>query len=321
MRDPCIDFFTMTTPKFGKTEIVKNPLIQSQIDAAINANRQTSKQAEDSLAAFLRRFNAATPEIERYNQDAIARVGDIYSGKMAADLEGLRSSAAAARRDATDRAFRVIEAQDKSRAAALGLPGRSSFRDFTRGRLMRDAEIDAALQNAAQERADYGYLSGLGLSNLTTRQQLADSLTNREAIPATMAAQLRGLPISTLQSLIGMDQANKWYGLYKIRNNMERAADFDEENIRAIGQLQSIIKGFGPGGGGGIQSNPKPRGESPGFDNNVWSQFNQQDQMRFYGGQDYLNTSGDYGNYSGNAFGGYGGSEMEKMGGSFFGGE
>ena len=125
-------------------------------------------------------------------------------------------------------------------AARAGIPGQSSYRDLMKARLSRDAQIDAALEDTAQERADFMTTLGQRMGNLGTRQQLLSSLEGRAGTEVGRVGAIRGIPLQQLGALEQLDQANKWYGLYRKRGALERFADADDESLNTIAQVAGI---------------------------------------------------------------------------------
>lgn len=237
-------------PDLRKIEIIKNQPIQGQIDRGVTANAGLMDFSDESVNQFLQQFRQNTPLVNRFTTEGIGAIDRIYSGGLDRDLAGLRLGEKAARQGALDRTLARITARDKSTAAAMGMPGASSYRDLMNARLTRDANIDAAMQDAAQTRADYTMSLAQKLGNLGTRQALTSGQEGRYGQGVQQVGLMRGVPLQNLAALEQLDQANKWYGLYKKRSGLERAADFGDEGMKTIGQLASIYGSVAGGMGG-----------------------------------------------------------------------
>lgn len=233
--------FGSDKPDLRKIEVVKNKAIQSQIDPAIKANQNTFDLSEANIANFLSRFGANQGAYDTATGQSLQTISDIYggagSGGLDDDLAQLRANSMRAREDATQRALNMIEGRDRAYAAQMGLPGRSSYRDLMGARLSRDAMIDAALADAGQARADYGYSLAQKLGNLGTTQQLLAAQESRELQPLAAVAGARGIPLQNLGQLTNLDQANKFYGTYRKRGAMERMANAEQVGMDQLGQL------------------------------------------------------------------------------------
>lgn len=233
--------FGSDKPDLRKIEIVKNVPIQQQIDQGVGSNQRLMNFSDQSIQDFLNLFAKNTPQVDRYTNEGIAQLDRLYNpGGLEMDLSGLRDSARSARMGATERALARLTAADKSRAASLGMPGSSSYRDFSNARLTRDAMIDADLADEAQKRADYMFTLSQRLGNLGNRQAMLTAPEARYTEGVQRVGAMGGVPLQNLGALTQLDQANKWYGLYRKRDTLERIADFGDEGMKTLGQLSSI---------------------------------------------------------------------------------
>lgn len=232
--------FGSDKPNLKKIEIVKSQPIQEQIDRGVGSNRELMDLSDESVANFLAAFRGNTPRLQGFADEGIREVSGIYSGRLGDQLRNLRTERKAARGMATERALKQITAADKARAARMGVPGQSSYRDFMKARLTRDAMIDAELEDTAQARSDYMTELGQRLGNLGTRQALIAPLEQRMGSEVVKAGGMRGIPLQNLAALSQLDQANKWYGLYRKRSGLERFADADDESLNTIAQVAGI---------------------------------------------------------------------------------
>lgn len=233
--------FGSDKPDLKLSKVTKNKAIQGQIDEAIKGSKDTFALSDENIANFMRTFGENQPRFQAQTEQDIGQLDRIYGGGMEADLFGMRQRASGARSDATDRALRMIEGRDRQYAASLGMPGRSSYRDLMGARLSRDTLVDAALADAAQERADYGYLSGQKLGNLGRRQMMLQAGEGREFMPLQAVSAARGMPLQNLGSLANLDQLNNFYGTYRKRGTLERLANAEQTGMDQLGQITSMV--------------------------------------------------------------------------------
>jgi len=229
--------------------IVRNPEVDRLIRRQIGTTDETLNLQESNLADFGRRFREQTPDVERFTREGVRTIEDLFGGQTEQQLRGLRERRRGARESATQRALDRIRQSNQRLRARRGLPGGDSFLDLQFGRLSRDAEIDAALEDTAQERADFGFILQQQLANQLTRQQLLDTLLNRSVQPTLTRGQVQGSTIGTLRQLSEADRANRIEGL--------------QQDPSLLGQIAGAAQGLGGGllnfgavravgGGGGL---------------------------------------------------------------------
>jgi len=240
-------------PDLKLKTVIKNQAVQSQIDPLIKANLDTAQASEDSISRFLREFSSTAPQVRSQIHSGLDTVSDIYGGGFQSDLDALRMSTSQARMQALQRELARAAARDKAYAAATGLPGRSSYRDLMEARLTGELADRTALEDSQLARDDYLRVMAAKLGNLGTGAGALQTLSSVEGMPTTVSAALRGIPASALAQLMQMDEANKFYSLYRERSGLEKAADADDEFWHTIGQLASIAGSvYGMAGGGGM---------------------------------------------------------------------
>jgi len=229
--------FGSDKPDLGMTEMVKNKELQKIIDPSIKRAVGTGDQVATDIAEYLKRFEANTPELEKYQKQGIGVLDQFFNGQFETQLAGLRGKETEATRAATDRTINKITGADKSRRARLGLPGSNSFLDFSNARLMRDTNVDQALRESAAERSDFASALQMRLGNLGTRQAMQAGYERR---PIERSQVMAGAETPLLQqtaTLQQLDDANKFRSVYRKRGALERLSDMEAVGMEQLGQL------------------------------------------------------------------------------------
>jgi hypothetical protein len=235
--------FGKDKPNMKLLEIVKNQNIQKILDPAIDRVGESMGMMDGDIARFRKMFEEQTPEFERYAKEGVGQIDDITGGRFEQWLRGLRGQEKEARRGATEASMRRLQGADKSNRARMGVKsGGNSYLDALKARMMRDTETEAAMANAAQERADFGTLKQMQLGTIGQRESILNQLLNRTLSRGNMEAGAQGGSLNVLGALQGMDDANKFRGLYKKRSTLDRLSDF--ENI-ANTDAQNMISTAG----------------------------------------------------------------------------
>jgi len=233
--------FGSDKPNLKLSKVTKNKDMQAQIDDALGVSKDTFALSEENIGGFMDRFGSNTPRFDEYSERDIDTIGSLYDGRVQGQLGDMRGRASAARGDATQRALEMIAGRDRAYAAQMGLPGRSSYRDLMGARLSRDAMIDSALADAAQERADYGYLTGQQFGNLGRQQGILSGMEGREMVPLQAVSAARGAPMANLSNLANLDQLNNFYGTYRKRGTLERLANAEQVGRDQLGQITILV--------------------------------------------------------------------------------
>jgi hypothetical protein len=263
--------FGSDKPNLKLQTFVKNKPLQEQIDFSLDKSRRTFDLSEDAIRSFGDLWSTTQPRWTEFAERDIGRIGDIYSGKLETQLGDLRRGQREARIGATESALGRARGAETARAAAMGLPGGSSYRNLMESRIMSDIMNQAAMEDAALARGDFNYLQQAQLGNLGVRQNMLGAMEQREMTPLQFASTARGIPLQNLSGIQAMDEANKIYNMYRKRGWMERAADAEQaftdqinQGISMAGSVAGIAGGImgGPVGGaigmGGAQPSQAP---------------------------------------------------------------
>lgn len=249
--------FGSDEPNLKVKSVVKSIPIQTQLDALIQRNLDTTQQAEDAIDRALASIKQQSPEVTRQIRSGIQTLGDIFSQRYPSTLAAQREAIYQARLGTQEQQLAQARARDKAYAASLGLPGRSSYRDLMEARVMGEIGSQAELERAQMTRSDYMQVLADRMGLQGRIPEGLSQLAAVEAMPATVTSELRGIPLENLRVMTQLDQLNKFYTLYRERDFTEKLADFDDEFWNTIGQLTSMYANVaGAGGGGGATRTP-----------------------------------------------------------------
>lgn len=193
---------------------VKNPAIDARLAEILKTFDTVSKSTPEE---FVTRLRAAGPQFEGFTQQDIANLSDISGPGLETKLQGLRANRRAAVRSAADRALgdltRILSLGRMGQSTGAAPLGQSSY--LTKLGLDKASEIEtgAALDQAAQERADLDYLNQLRLGTLGKRGELLQTDIGRSLLPSQVNAQWFNQLMSSLLPIVSASNANTFYGL------------------------------------------------------------------------------------------------------------
>lgn len=206
-------------PSYSTVSSVKNPAIQAGITSLLSNYRGAANDENTSLSKYISDYMANQPAAAANTSSEVGAIGQFYNGSMANQLAQLRAQRSQAVNAAADVASQqAIAAQNRSRVAGQG-SGSSYDARMTMANLT-PIRVQAALDNANQERSDLGYVTGQQLSLAGKRNDLmaAQAAASSGLVPqqARMAAlQQQGQQLGQITNL---DQANNFYGLQAAPN-------------------------------------------------------------------------------------------------------
>jgi hypothetical protein len=245
--------------------LVKNPQLQGRLDTSLGDYDQTKSASSTALDQYIRDYLAGSATATTRAGQEQGAIDRYYNGDVDRALAELRTKHAAASNEALDRALKyATHAQNLDRIAGGG--GDSSYNRQLALKTGADLNLNTLLQNIAQERADQEYVrqSQLGLAG--RRTAIADADLARTLVPAGLQKQELGWNLGTLGNLIGLDQANKFYGVKYKPSGFERGVDIASGVLGgAVGGAMGDLSGGGGGGmmgmfGGGSSAPANPGG-------------------------------------------------------------
>ena len=236
---------------------VKNPEIQNRIDQSLgdfDAGRESNRQ---TIADFTSRWSGDQAGAREAAEQEAANIDRFYNGEIEQALANLRNS----RRQATEKAAQLAidrglrdVAGNEIRRGGLGF---GSYSQGMLAKLMRDVEVDAALDDANQQRADFDYLEGNRIGLAGRRNALLDQATRRMLAPMGVRDAEEARLLRMLGGITQLDQMNKFYGLREEDRPIDHIAD-------GLGEVVDLAASYftgglgGLGGGGGQEASPPP---------------------------------------------------------------
>lgn len=244
------------------TSLVKNRNINRLNNGLLDQYGSVQSGASGALNDYIRKYLANTKAAEAQTGQESAVLDKFYNGDMANTLAGLRAKRASAINNAADvgvqQALRSVAGNS---VAEQGGP--SSYERRLAIGAATPIRVNAAVDQANQERSDLDYMTGNQINLAGGRTRMADALASRAFGPTQAGEAMVSGEAGSLSPLIGFDQANKFYGIQQKPGLLDRM----QQETQFLQGLQSIMKnqygtaseayggwaggGMGGGGGGG----------------------------------------------------------------------
>jgi len=233
--------FGSDKPNLGMVTVVKNKEIQKLIDEGTSQAGATQKATAAGVEDWRSQWQSQyLPTIQRQMGQESALLDTLYGGGFEQKLAQLRQGEATAQNRALEQTLgRLRSGQDLQRAR-LGIGGRNTQQDIMEARLMNDQATRVALQQAAQERADFGNLWQQQLAGMGQRQAMQEKLSTMPLREGQIMAQAYATPLQLAEQVRQMDEANKFRSLYRKRDALERLSDMEQVGMQQLGQLTEM---------------------------------------------------------------------------------
>ncbi|HEU4343699.1 MAG TPA: hypothetical protein VFU31_19285 [Candidatus Binatia bacterium] len=255
----------------GKTSVqrlVKNQDLGKLIDQGITDYGKIRSSGQSAFDKYFADFQADAPGARRRTDQEVGVIDRFYDPSgVENDLLGLRNRRSAAANKAAELAsMRAIRGLNSSRLLGSGTP--SSYALRQRMRYLGDIGVQNAMDQTAQERADWDYLMNQRLGLGGRRTAMIDANTGRVMQPENVRRSLYGQNLGFLSNLGEQDRANTFYGLkYDPSFAEELGTAFDNSistmrdlaGMGMMGGFQGMgggMGGMGGGGGGGAAMPP-----------------------------------------------------------------
>lgn len=240
-------------PTFGVLSNVKSKPLAGAATSLLGDWQANRTAGQSALSDFISKYLAGTQNAEKYTGQETDLMGQFYNGGMASSLAQLNAQ----REQAVNDAARVAT-QEAIRRVNLGRIGDTGTGSSYDARMMMGAltpiSTQAALDKANQNRADLEYLTNMGINLAGRRTGLEDALAMRGLVPYQVQQGMWGANAQGLKDLVGIDQANTFYGLQRNTTDLDRWINFlnGEQNdlMGMAGTAASVYPMFGGGGGG-----------------------------------------------------------------------
>ena len=238
--------FGSDKPNLGMVEVVKNKELQKLIDKGTTQAGTTQQITEKGVEDFRNRWaKSALPDVVRQIGEEQGILNQLYSGQLEQRLSGLRQGEAQAQQKALDQILGRMQAQDQLQRARLGIGGRNTMQDIQAARLQTDAATRIAMQQAAQERADFNRVLQQQMGAMGQRQAMTEKLALMPLREGQLMSQAYSQPLQLASQVQQMDEANKFRSLYRKRDALERMADMEAVGMEQLGQLTEMAGNVG----------------------------------------------------------------------------
>lgn len=239
------------TGSYGLQDIVKNPLVQQQINQGVRANKTLNTQNQQSLSDFISTYLNNQKQFESQAGQDIGAMNQFYNGSMASQLATLRAQRAAAVNNAADvAAQQALRAGNQSLLTGQG--GGGSYADRLRMGALIPIRTAAALDNANQARSDLGYLTQNQLALAGQRNNLLNTISTYGLMVPQMRNQFFQNNLNNLSGLEGLYSGNNIYGVKYSPSAGELAGQVLSGSLS--GAVSGASLGMLGGGGGSTSS-------------------------------------------------------------------
>lgn len=236
--------------------LIKNPELQKRLDTTLGDYDKTRTASSKALDQYIKDFLSGSPAAKARSEQEQAEVDRYYNGDVERALAGLRTRTRTASGEALDRSLGYMRRAQSANLVG-GYGGPSSYDQRLAQRTGADLALNSELGNLAQERADMDFLNRSKLGLAGQRTAMADALAARGFMPVTAAKGELGWNMDALRNLIGLDQANKFYGVKYDPSTGEEIGQHVGDLANAAMQAYSIYSGgLGGMGGGAATSTP-----------------------------------------------------------------
>jgi hypothetical protein len=234
---------------------VKNKELQKLIDQSVADYSGFSKENNAALSDYISKYLAGEGDAKARTAQETGAVDEFYNGTMANRLSALRANRAKAVNDAADFAAKQgLRSVNQSRVGGDG--SGSSYEQRLAISATMAPRVQAAVDNANQERSDLGWITQNELNLAGRRQQMANAQAAYGLVPSEARAANYRQNLGILGNLGQLDQLNKFYGLKQPSNKWADIADSMDQGIMNAASIYSSVGG----GGGGMSKGGPVRG-------------------------------------------------------------
>lgn len=254
-------------PKVSTISSVKNAAIGNANTNLLSDYTAGTAAGNQALADYTSRYMSGLPAATTRTGQEVGSIDQFYNGGMANQLAQLRTQRAKAMTDAATLAGQqAIASQNRSRVAGSG--GMGSYTQRMLLGALTPIRVQAALDNANQERSDLGYVTQNQLGLAGQRQGMADKLAAYGLQPEQTRTAMLGARQGLLSGITNIDQANTFYGLQQKPNVLADVADSLDQGIMNAAAIYSSMGG-GMGGMGGKKHGGLVRGPGTGTSDSI----------------------------------------------------
>lgn len=232
------------TPMFASQ---RSPAVQQAVNGAFATQAATQGNAQQSLTDFTKQFIESRPKVDQYGQEEQDSISQIYGsgpGSVQTQLADLNRQRQAATNQA---AAAAMSRAGRANSVRRLTGGNSSYLDRLYAQDLSGIATGAAGQYADQGRADLQYLTGQRAGNVGRRQQIIDSILNRNMGPADAAAHIQNQNVDAIGALANLEYGNHNYTAPE--DAYSKRLEF-MQRLREMGYGDTQIPGVTPGYGG-----------------------------------------------------------------------
>lgn len=237
-------------PDYKTVSSVKNQAIAGANTGLLNDFSTSGEGQNQAFNDYIARYMANQPGAEKATGQEVGSIDQFYNGAMANQLAQLRAQ----RGQAMTRAAQLASQQalgslNRSKVASQG--GSSSYNARMAQGALTPIQVQAALDDANQSRADLGYITQnqLGLAGRRNAMNASQAEASSGLIPQQQRLAALKDRTGVLSGITNIDQANTFYGLQQDPNV---AADIFDSMDSGMGNLVGMVGSLAGSAGGGM---------------------------------------------------------------------
>ncbi len=233
----------------------KNSALESLIQGLTSDYSTGKAKNAGDIEEFSQLFSSLAPQRQERTASDIGALDRYYNGDMARVLAGLRAQRGKALSDALN--VDKLTALGQIKANSLIRPGGDgSYNRAITTKAIAPLMARYAVSDADAARGDLGFLEQMRVGNLGKRNALADAGAMASLVPMGVRNAESSRLGSSLAQLLGLDQANNFYGLAPVKTGWDTAIGVLNGLQKSLGediQIGSSVMGMmgGMGGMGG----------------------------------------------------------------------
>ena len=260
------DFLTLFQgdPKYKVNTLVKEPELQKRIDPLNKDYDAIKSEQTKAFDDFVSQFEADTGSARKLSgqeKGGLDRYWSLNGMGLMPEQQDWLTRYGVATRTGTDlgNAY-ALKNLNLSRVGGSGTGDSWTTRALAGDAAARETQNLLGLLAAEQAMRDRN--EGIKIGSVGARQAIQDALLRRTQMPAQLAQQNFGWNTGALAGLLGLNAANKFYGVSQDLSGLDKAINFlnaQQNNLNSdIGMATNLLGAFMGGGGGGQASQQAP---------------------------------------------------------------
>jgi hypothetical protein len=238
--------FSSSDPSVVKK--VKSPGLQTALDNSLQDYKSLRTQGNEALGDYISKYLSNVNNYDKWSSQEIGTASDFFNGNVSNRLAQLRASRQQAVNNAAtvagDQALRNVNG-----SMLTGEGGPSSYDKRLAIGALAPIKAAAAVDNANQERQDYGFVLSGQQDAAGKRMALANADAASGLVPQQAGRSMFGQNLGFLGNMLQADQLNHFYGLKQPSNPWADFADSADQGIMNAASIVSSVSGMMKDGG------------------------------------------------------------------------